>query len=206
MNLFYLLLISLFISSLHCIGWWFASRGKTEIKADGYKKRIDDQIFYSINEYFTQSEKKKVFLMCKDGLKVLRELDEKKNKSILSKVRCEEKFSVFELGNDYHNYITLISDSLKEMGYFTQVDDEQRTFAIYYEREDFKFSKYIRKPIVGCYKCFSSFHGLPIFFFIYYTAIKNGYFTFNWVEFVFLAIIHTFALVSVNMFINKKVG
>lgn len=153
--LFYVLV--LLLSGLILMGFWFASRGVSKNLTEKLKVKKDAQLLYLINEFFYKYE--------------------------LNYVNCTQKdVDLFLLELGYGSKFDEISE-------FVEVRNKCRDFGIElcyqklesgvievngFKKYDYVFPLYIRKPFIGCFKCYSSFYGTLIYWFAYYIAIRNG--------------------------------
>lgn len=207
-NLIITLAISLLIAGLFCIGWWESTRGTTEISPNGKDAHIDDMIFYNVNLFLNQKTTNKVYYVGKFQQEVINKLCkiETHFRYIISVSKIHEGW--IDIQREDIAYFTddYIEAIFKNYKYNLEIDREHGFIRFYKEYDNYKFSKYLRKPIVGCYKCFASFWGIPLWSLVYFISQKYSFITFNLFEYISLLVVHTFCLVTINIYIKKKIG
>lgn len=169
-------ILFLFVQAIFINGIRISAVGETEILPDG-SKRHGEMIFYPLYRFMTQKTYKKVFYSGEEySLLLTKILD-------FSKDSFNDKESLIKS-------LKFIDSEIK----LESFDDMQ----FYKEIEFYKFSKYIRKPIIQCIICMASFWGI----FTYWPLIAYLYginiFT------LILWVINTICLSYVNYLVYKK--
>lgn len=195
--------VGLAFAGLLCMGWWYSTRGRTEPLPNGGRRDVDAMIFYGVNKFLTRTERIKVYY---EGDK-LQELASKIKgvfpdlyKSSAATIHFPEKW--IDTESSFLLKWVDVMPKIEESFFCKGSIDQHGVIRFWNEYDEPVFSKFIYKPLVGCYKCYASFWG-TIFFWPYATlATACGYIESTpallpiWVFFCF-------CLVPVNIYLEK---
>jgi hypothetical protein len=183
-NLIFLLsyVAFLFIQAVFINGVFIAAHGETTTLPSG-KKVDSEMILYPLYKFLTQHKIVKDFYP-KD-----------KSDELMQKARMV-------MGNlkedNMTDFYVKIRKGLKVIDPELMLQATIDKVGVYKEHKEYRFSKYLRKPIIQCIICMASFWG----FFTYWPLISYlygvNYFT------IALWVVNTFCLSYVNFLIYKK--
>lgn len=197
--------VGLAFAGLLCMGWWYSTRGVTTTTPDG-KERDDPEkamIFYSVNKFLTKTERIKIYYEG-DHLHNLagkiKGIFPDLYKASAATIRFPEKWIDTE-----SSYLLQWVDAIPkiEESFFCKGSiDQHGVLKFWNEYDEPVYSKFIRKPLVGCYKCYASFWGTVFFWPYAWLASACGYIELSqalvpiWIAFCF-------CLVPVNIYLEK---
>lgn len=197
--------ILLIVGGLFCIGWFQSTRGETEISPNGKPIDLWGMIFYPLNKFLCKTEDKIVFyegeqLAClfekmKRNFPAWSEMFDNARISRYGKCIDAKKTHIGMWAN--HLY-----DLEKEYDVCTSIDSDGviKVWKVY---KVHKFSPYIFKPIVGCYKCYASFWGTIIYWLGVALATYTDYVEQDFDILVPMWVVYCMSLVTVNCMIEK---
>lgn len=194
-TLFYAVLAALgyiALQSFFMIGVWISAHGDTEKKPDG-KDYDSEMILFPIKKFLTQSSKEKVFY---EG-KYLQQLVER------IKVQLPEfDFSFSEkeilMTREHPNYVQfvhLLNERTPRIDPNLQVELRDTGLRFYKMYVQYRFNKYLRKPIMQCPVCMSSVWSIFSYWIpVIYVFGLNA-------TVIYLGVANSFILAAVNWWI-----
>lgn len=201
----------LFVGGLFCIGWFNSTRGSTIIDPSGKERDENAMVFYWINKALSKKVKERSY---SDGDNF--NLIFKRIKEVCSGY-LGDSYSISSNFDSISCYLRVSNHTLWEVnkqaienaiGYSIIIEPlsggHVANVRFYKEFDVDVYSKYIVKPIVGCYKCYASFWGTLIYVPSLALAIHTNLFEFNIVVSVIMWVIYCMSLVTVNVYFEKK--
>lgn len=185
----------LFIQSFIINGIKASADGETKILPDG-SEQDSNMILYPFQKYLLQFTWRKIFY---SGAEFNKLWDMLKHKYI-NIIPASVKIDNFKISFTGEEDIEI----MKKLCYVIERDHEVKcqydgkNFTFYKEYRDYKFSKYIRMPIIQCIKCMSSFWSVFLTFF----PVMIYFFGFQW-WLLPMGLLNIFALTYINKLIYK---
>lgn len=154
----------LFIQGLAINGIFISARGKDYVMPDGTIEK-GEMIFYPIYRFLTQYTMLRVQFTYAEI--------KRRNKGNVwpvlpdgSNIDWNKEQSPFTL--NWRGSGPVVLDSVRTwaeryLDAEIEYDANENTVAIFQQHEKYRFSKYIRKPIIQCVVCMSSFWSIPLF-------------------------------------------
>lgn len=168
------------IQAIFINGVKIAASGTTEKLPDGTEKD-SEMILYPFYKWLCQSYTRKVYY---SG----------------SELQNIWSFLTITMGNSF--MIDFPAETVKiqlgKMDPFIQMEREGEAYIFYKEITEYKYSKYLRKPIIQCIICMASFWGFFTYWFPVYFLLGINFFT------VSVWIINTICLSYTNYLVFKK--
>ncbi len=134
-------------------GIFLASRGSTEKLPGGFE--IDgEMIFYPLRKYLEQSEDIRYYYLGKEYY------------DLLDKIYLQYSFLKFSMDQELSDDLLFAwkkHQSLIEQNFSVKTQISRDNIMFYKEYPEYRFSKYVRKPLFGCIICMASFWGLFTF-------------------------------------------
>ena len=187
----------LFIQGFIINGIKSAADGETKILPDG-SERDSPMILYPMQKYLLQFKLRKIFYSG-DEFNKLWELLKHKYINIIPATAIV--INMRKVGFTKVDEIEI----MKKLCYVIERDHEVKwecdgeNFSFYKEVKDYKFSKYIRLPIIQCVKCMASFWSIFLTFF----PVMIFLFGFHW-WLLPLWIMNVLALTYINKLIYRR--
>lgn len=187
----------LFIQGFVINGIAAAASGETITLPDGTKKD-SNMILYPLQKFLLQYVDEKIYYSGAEFKKLWDMLRHKYINIIPASADASSMHKiVFSSDED--------AEVMKKLCYVIERDHEVKSmyhdgaFVFYKEFKKYKFSKYVRLPIIQCIKCMSSFWSLVLTFF----PVMLYIFGFHW-WLLPLWVINVFALSYVNLLLATK--
>ena len=180
----------LFIQSFIINGIKLSANGETKILPDG-SEQDSNMILYPLQKYLLQNKPRKIFYAGIEFDKLWEMLKHKYMNVIPESIMINENRLSFDNDEDV--------EIMKKLGYVFERDHEIKwqfdgqVFTFYKEFPEFKFSKYVRMPIIQCIKCMSSFWSIVLTF----LPVMIYFFGLQW-WLIPLGIVNIFALAYLN--------
>jgi hypothetical protein len=194
-ELFTAWLLYLVVQASFINGIKFSAMGHTEIRPDG-TEQDSEMILYPLSKFLLQKTYCKIFYTG----------DELKNRfaEIIGKVpnlfsaNITSSRILFSSDDQYNYFLSALLNIKNAQKPFVEIDFDEHGFGFYKSYEQYRFSKYIRKPIIQCIICMGSFYGL--FTFLIPLLIITHF------KLVVLPayLVNTFMLAYVNKYLYKK--
>lgn len=186
-------LVYLFVQGMVINGIFLSAQGTSETLPDG-KLKHSEMILYPLYRYLTQHNITNVYYRGSEFAKLVARLPDwfPKAKEVgKSRMLYDPEDMVL---------VREATGKLEKSFIGVRVDMFDTTICFYREYKTYRFSKWVRKPLIECVKCMASFWGTLLFWPAALVAVG-----FEWWLFP-LWVINCFSLVFVNAYLYKKVS
>ena len=197
--------LSLIVGTLFCIGLFHSAQGESSVKPNGKETTDWGMIFYPITKFLS---KKMIVPIYYEGSQ-LEDLFEKikcdflPQSEILKTAHVTKEGMIFDsvqYGEAFELLRCLIQKKYNLTAY---IQDNEMVFFKTYEKP--LYSQYWTKPLFLCYKCYASIWGTIIFSLMTAFSVKTGLIKMDWAIIIHMWVIYCFSLVTVNIWVNKKI-
>lgn len=186
----------LFIQSLIILGIKISAHGETKILPDGSEQN-SSMILYPLQKFLLQHKMRKVFYSGAEFEKLWTPLKHKYMNLLPGSINVTNGNISFD--NEEDNEVMKKLCFVFERDYELQSEFDGKSFRFYKEFVQFRFSKYVRMPIIQCIKCMSSFWS------IFFTFTPVMVYLFGWQWWLLpLALFNIFALAYLNNWLYRS--
>jgi hypothetical protein len=184
--------IYLIVQALFINGIKLAASGTTEIMPDGTEKD-SEMLLYPMSKELLKKQACKIFYKGSNLYKICETLETQYHLSVA--VNKNHDAILFNNIDDLYQFRTAQANISKILG--VQFDTSSAIVTVYIDSDEYVWSKWIRKPIIGCVVCMASFWG--IFTFLVPALVVSH---FNWMVLP-AYLINTVMLGCVNKIIHR---
>lgn len=146
-------LVYVILQSLFIIGVRAAAKGGTEILPDGTEKD-SEMILYPIFKYLTRVKRNKVYYK---GNQFTNLMDSIRQNSDMEVIYDDWQMKIRAKGTASLTQLEELKDIVRKINSKIQIEVQNNTINFFQMDEEYVFSKYLRKPIIQCPICMSSF-------------------------------------------------